>query len=77
VKERLTTASPRPGFPVTDCVANGRAFQEQRKEGREDEIEREHRLRSSEMGQSQVLTPVLDFQSSPMERTRPVYSGKP
>jgi len=64
VKERLTTASPRPGFPVTDCVANGRAFQEQRKEGREDEIEREHRLRSSEMGQSQVLTPVLDFQTS-------------
>jgi hypothetical protein len=36
VKERLTTASPRPGFPVTDCVANGRAFQEQRKEGRQE-----------------------------------------
>ena len=25
----------RPGFPVTDCGANGRAFQEQRKEGRQ------------------------------------------
>jgi hypothetical protein len=24
----------RPDFPVTDCLANGRAFQEQRKEGR-------------------------------------------
>src|SRR5437879_1637655 len=36
VKERLTTASPRPGFPVTDCVANGRAFQEPRKAGRQE-----------------------------------------
>jgi hypothetical protein len=31
-----TRVKERPGFPVTDCGANGRAFQEQRKEGRQE-----------------------------------------
>src|SRR4029077_3241410 len=32
---KCTRVKERPGFPVTDCVANGRAFQEQRKERRQ------------------------------------------
>src|SRR5437879_1818799 len=32
----VTRVKERPGFPVTDCGANGRAFQEQRKEGRQE-----------------------------------------
>jgi hypothetical protein len=61
----------RPGFPVTDCGANRRAFKEQRKEGRGEEGEtKEVTLATAfsekhhhETGQGQVLTPVLDFQS--------------
>jgi hypothetical protein len=32
----VTRVKERLGFPVTDCEANGRAFQEQRKEGRQE-----------------------------------------
>src|SRR6266550_9021926 len=32
----VTRVKERPGFPVTDCVANGRAFQEQRQEERQE-----------------------------------------
>jgi hypothetical protein len=40
------------------------AADEDEREQHQDEIERVHRQRRAEIGQSQALTPVLDFQSS-------------